>query len=134
MSVSELRVDGLMLLVVVMSLFRHCFATARVHVRYSSTINVFDRNTKRIQRDRSCLAPNYQDYEYVKSEIGYRVADRVFDVKRSFDSILDLGCQRGYVSKHLTKVISTQNPSCSNELLFTQKVSFEGDSQENPHV
>ena len=31
------------------------------------------------------------------------MADRVFDVKRSFNKILDLGSSRGYVSKHLTK-------------------------------
>jgi hypothetical protein len=71
----------------------------------SSSMNVFDRSTKLKQRNRTCFDSNYRDYEYVKAEIGYRVADRIFDIKRSFNSILDLGCQRGYVSKHLTKVL-----------------------------
>lgn len=72
--------------------------------KYTNSLNIFDRESKRRQKNLTCAAANYKDYEYVKSEVGYRVADRVFDIKRSFDSILDLGCQRGYVSKHLTKV------------------------------
>jgi NADH dehydrogenase [ubiquinone] 1 alpha subcomplex assembly factor 5 len=60
-----------------------------------SSLNVFDRETKRIQRIRTAVDPNYKDYEYVKAEVGYRVADRVFDIKRSFNTVLDLGCQRG---------------------------------------
>ena len=128
-------------------LFRHCLASVAnrsyyvrpVIVRFASTINVFDRNTKRIQRDRSCMMPNYQDCEYVKSEIGYRVADRVFDVKRSFDAILDLGCQRGYVSKHLTKVfLFDQNLHLrSNHLLYSkEKLAFVilGNRQEDSYV
>ena len=69
----------------------------------NSSLNVFDRETKRLQRIRTANDPNYKDYEYIKSEVGYRVADRVFDIKRTFNAVLDLGCQRGYVSKHLTK-------------------------------
>ena len=70
-----------------------------------TTLNVFDRNAKRIHRNRSVFQPDFEQYEYVKSEVGFRVADRILDIKKSFDTIVDLGCQRGYVSKHLTKVI-----------------------------
>lgn len=72
-------------------------------MKTTTSLNIFDRETKKLQRNRTCLDPDYKHYEYVKSEVGYRVADRVFDIKRDFNSILDLGCQRGYVSKHLTK-------------------------------
>ena len=51
----------------------------------------------------SALDPDYKNYEYLFDEVGFRVADRVFDIKRSFDKVLDLGCSRGYVAKHLTK-------------------------------
>jgi hypothetical protein len=71
---------------------------------FPSNLNVFDRNTKKIQRNSLANDPNFKDYEYIKSEIGFRLADRIFDIKRNFNSMLDLGCQRGYVSKHLTKV------------------------------
>ena len=74
---------------------------------YSNTTNsmyIFDRNVKRMQRNRTLTDPNYKDYEYIKSDVGWRVADRVFDIKRSFDTVLDLGCQRGYVTQHLDTV------------------------------
>lgn len=67
-------------------------------------LNIFDRETKKIQRNRTSYYPEYTNYEYIKSEVGFRVADRIFDIKRELNSILDLGCQRGYVSKNLTKV------------------------------
>ncbi len=46
---------------------------------------------------------DFRNYEYLKDETGFRVADRVLDIKRSFNTIVDLGCSRGYVSKHFTK-------------------------------
>lgn len=70
----------------------------------TTSLNVFDRETRKKQIIRASLDPQYKDYEYIKSEVGYRVVDRIFDIKRTFNSVLDLGCQRGYVSKHLTKV------------------------------
>jgi NADH dehydrogenase [ubiquinone] 1 alpha subcomplex assembly factor 5 len=33
--------------------------------------------------------------------VGFRLSDRIFDVKRTFKNALDLGCGRGYVSKHV---------------------------------
>lgn len=40
-------------------------------------------------------------YDYLKEEIGYRVADRVFDIKREFEAGADLGCNRGFLSRHI---------------------------------
>ena len=88
-------------LINVLVVSRSCFS--RTSAPFASSLNVFDRETKRLQRIRTALDPGYKNYDYVKEEVGYRVADRVFDIKRSFDNVLDLGCQRGYVSKHLTK-------------------------------
>ena len=45
-------------------------------------MNVFDRKTKRMQKNRTAQMKDYEVYEYVKDEIGYRVFDRVCDVKR----------------------------------------------------
>ncbi|XP_067680340.1 arginine-hydroxylase NDUFAF5, mitochondrial-like isoform X1 [Haliotis asinina] len=66
-----------------------------------SPMNVFDRKAKRIQKNRTALMKDYQVYEYLKEEIGYRVADRICDVKRKFGVAVDLGCGRGHVSKHI---------------------------------
>lgn len=40
-------------------------------------------------------------YDYLKEEVGYRVADRVFDIKREFEKAADLGCNRGFLSRHI---------------------------------
>lgn len=66
-------------------------------------MNVFDREAKRIQRNRAAMAKDVEVYDYLKEEIGYRVADRVLDIKRKFDIAVDLGCGRGYIGPHLTK-------------------------------
>ena len=103
-----------------------CVFSTSASLEYSSSLYIFDRNVKRMQRDRAANEPNHKDYEYVKSEVGYRVADRIFDIKRSFNNILDLGCQRGYVSKHLTKdtVNKIHMFEMSEDLLVTTKYSL----------
>lgn len=40
-------------------------------------------------------------YDYLKEEVGFRLADRVFDIKREFETAADLGCNRGYLSRHI---------------------------------
>ena len=32
-------------------------------------MNVFDRNAKRMQRDRTAVLPDYKVYEYIKEEV-----------------------------------------------------------------
>ncbi len=41
-------------------------------------------------------------YDFLKEEIGYRLSDRVMDIKRKMDVCVDIGSQRGYVTRHLT--------------------------------
>lgn len=45
----------------------------------------------------------YVQYSYIKDEIGFRVFDRLCDVKRTFGTALDLGCGLGHVTKHVTQ-------------------------------
>lgn len=40
-------------------------------------------------------------YDYLKEEVGFRLADRVFDIKREIKQAADIGCNRGYISKHI---------------------------------
>ncbi|XP_053317332.1 arginine-hydroxylase NDUFAF5, mitochondrial [Spea bombifrons] len=68
-----------------------------------SVFNVFDRSMKRRQRDWAASLPDGRQYDYLKEEVGGRIADRVFDVARTFPFALDLGCGKGYISQHLTK-------------------------------
>lgn len=52
---------------------------------------IFDRETKKIQRERASIAHDVNVYDYVKDEIGYRLADRIFDIKRKFKLAADIG-------------------------------------------
>ncbi|XP_013783444.1 arginine-hydroxylase NDUFAF5, mitochondrial-like [Limulus polyphemus] len=67
-----------------------------------SVMNVFDRNAKRLQRNRAAMAKDVHLYDYLKDEVGYRVADRVYDIKRQFPVAVELGCGRGHIGPHLT--------------------------------
>ncbi|XP_072948593.1 arginine-hydroxylase NDUFAF5, mitochondrial [Epargyreus clarus] len=64
------------------------------------TMNIFDRKAKMMQRERSAQREDYHLAEYIKEEIGWRTADRVFDIKRTFKNAVELGAGRGYVSRH----------------------------------
>lgn len=47
-------------------------------------------------------ALNVADFDYLKEEMGYRLADRVLDIKRKMKVCVDIGSGRGYVTRHLT--------------------------------
>lgn len=57
----------------------------------SSPMNIFDRRTKTLQRERAATASDVNVYDYLKDEIGYRLADRVYDIKRKFNLAADIG-------------------------------------------
>ncbi|CAH1175838.1 unnamed protein product [Phaedon cochleariae] len=77
------------------------FSTTTVSQKIDS-LNIFDRNTKSLQRERAATAEDVNLYDYLKDEIGFRLADRIFDIKRKFKVAADIGCHRGYVSKHIS--------------------------------
>lgn len=83
-----------------------CFATVS-----SSTgpYRVFDRYTKRLQRDAAASKENghySRTVDYLRDEVADRMMERLEDIKRTFDTMLDLGSGPGHFSKLLetTKV------------------------------
>lgn len=44
--------------------------------------NVFDRQAKFRQRERTCLDPDYHLYSYVHERVAQSLVDRIFDIKR----------------------------------------------------
>ncbi|XP_068843230.1 arginine-hydroxylase NDUFAF5, mitochondrial isoform X1 [Capricornis sumatraensis] len=65
--------------------------------------NIFDRDLKRKQKNWAARQPEPMKFDYLKEEVGSRIADRVYDIARDFHLALDVGCGRGYIAEHLNK-------------------------------
>jgi NADH dehydrogenase [ubiquinone] 1 alpha subcomplex assembly factor 5 len=62
-------------------------------------MNVFDR--KLVQRHRDRAAEDFDAYDFLFMEGAERLCDRLFDINRSFETGLDIGCHGGEVGKIL---------------------------------
>ncbi|MGH0145589.1 UNVERIFIED_CONTAM: hypothetical protein FKN15_043303 [Acipenser sinensis] len=51
-----------------------------VSTRTENAMNVFDRNMKRKQKNWAAALQDAEQYDYLRTEVGSRIADRVFDV------------------------------------------------------
>ncbi|XP_012216720.2 arginine-hydroxylase NDUFAF5, mitochondrial [Linepithema humile] len=104
-----------------------------------SPMNVFDRNAKLLQRERAAKDVDVHLYDYLKDEVGDRLSDRIFDIKRKFNKALDLGCGRGHVSKRVFNdsieelVLADMSPSFLQQAETTEgvKVKKEVIDEEN---
>ncbi|XP_027625805.1 arginine-hydroxylase NDUFAF5, mitochondrial isoform X3 [Tupaia chinensis] len=67
------------------------------------SLNIFDRDLKRKQKNWAARQPEPMKFDYLKEEVGSRIADRVYDIARDFSLALDVGCGRGYIAQHLNK-------------------------------
>lgn len=45
-------------------------------------------------------SPNIEVYDYVRAEIGERMVDRMFDFNRELKIVAELGCNRGFITRH----------------------------------
>jgi len=72
-------------------------------LKQDSSMNIFDRKTKIHQKNIASQDPNQEVYDYLKSEIAERLADRLADILRHFPKALDLGAGKGFLSRHVTK-------------------------------
>ncbi|TFK43842.1 S-adenosyl-L-methionine-dependent methyltransferase [Crucibulum laeve] len=67
---------------------------------------VFDRNAKRLQKDRAAAhdsGEKSRTVDYVRNEVADRMMERFLDIKRNFDTIVDLGSGPG----HFTRLLET---------------------------
>lgn len=81
-------------------------------------MNVFDRKCKLLQRERAAIQPDNNVYDYLKGEVGYRVADRVKDVSRKFEVALDIGCGKGNLNSVIPSTSSLQYSAGLNYLVY----------------
>uniref|UniRef100_A0A8C8SLG8 Arginine-hydroxylase NDUFAF5, mitochondrial n=1 Tax=Pelusios castaneus TaxID=367368 RepID=A0A8C8SLG8_9SAUR len=63
----------------------------------------FDRQLKRKQKNWAALQPESAKYGYLREEVGSSLAERLFDITKTFPLALDVGCGSGYIAQHLTK-------------------------------
>ncbi|XP_062466673.1 arginine-hydroxylase NDUFAF5, mitochondrial isoform X2 [Pezoporus occidentalis] len=81
----------------------------------SGALSPFDRRLKRKQKNWAALQAEPGKCDYLREEVGGRIADRVFDIPRTFPLALDVGSGRGYIAQHLTKknAVESEVPTVS---------------------
>lgn len=73
-------------------------------VNYVSPYQIFDRNAKRLQKDRAAIrdaGARNRTVDYIREEVAERMMERFMDIKRKFDTVVDLGSGPGHFSKLL---------------------------------
>ncbi|KAG8835906.1 hypothetical protein FRB91_008391 [Serendipita sp. 411] len=70
--------------------------------QFNQSYVVFDRNAKRLQRDRAAAKNDGADHrtvDYLRNEVAERMIERLLDVKRKYESVLDVGAGPGHFSR-----------------------------------
>ncbi|RFU34390.1 hypothetical protein B7463_g1922, partial [Scytalidium lignicola] len=75
------------------------------------TLQVFNRHTKWMQRERAAKdVETSRQVDYLKDEVAMRLSERLLDINRHFDHVLDLGANACNIARALT----VPNPDPSN--------------------
>ncbi|KAM4750222.1 LOW QUALITY PROTEIN: arginine-hydroxylase NDUFAF5, mitochondrial [Anableps anableps] len=69
------------------------------------SMNVFNREMKRRQKNWAAVLQDSHQYDYLRDEVGSRVADRVYDIARTFPLALDIGGGKSHIAEHLSKEV-----------------------------
>lgn len=69
------------------------------------TMNVFNREMKKRQKNWAASLQDGHQYDYLRAEVGSRVADRVYDIARTFPLALDISGGKSHIAQHLSKDI-----------------------------
>ncbi|CAD6441903.1 fb24740d-d3af-4b13-acbb-204265f2cb50 [Sclerotinia trifoliorum] len=78
----------------------------------SPTLQVFDRHTKYLQKERAALdKEKSRQVDYLKDEVAMRLAERLLDINRHFDHVLDLGANSCNIARALTLPGPDINPA-----------------------
>ncbi|KAG8825045.1 hypothetical protein FRC17_008878 [Serendipita sp. 399] len=70
--------------------------------QFNQSFLVFDRHVKRLQRDRAAAkndGANHRIVDYLRNEVAERMIERLLDVKRKYESVLDVGAGPGHFSR-----------------------------------
>lgn len=57
--------------------------------------NIFNRSKKRMQKSWASKREDRENFQYIRQIMAADTADRVLDVRRSWNTVLELGCDQG---------------------------------------
>ncbi|EWC44026.1 hypothetical protein DRE_01378 [Drechslerella stenobrocha 248] len=67
-------------------------------------LQIFDRAVKRLQRDRAASnASESRNVDYLRDEVADRLVERLYDINRSYEHVLDLGAGACHLARALHK-------------------------------
>lgn len=87
--------------VILRSLLREVPPCGKRGLATEAAPEIFDRKSKRMQRDRAASKEGFHKCDRIRHEVAYLLSDRILDVTRSFDHGLDLGCAAGSLGSHI---------------------------------
>jgi NADH dehydrogenase [ubiquinone] 1 alpha subcomplex assembly factor 5 len=79
---------------------------ATISPQQTQPYQIFDRAAKVLQKDRAASYENGErsvTVDYLRNEVAERMMERLDDIKRKFDTLLDLGAGAGHFAKLLEK-------------------------------
>ncbi|KAF3904375.1 hypothetical protein AA313_de0210346 [Arthrobotrys entomopaga] len=77
----------------------------------AASFHIFDRFVKQIQRDRAALdIQSSRNVDYLRDEVADRLIDRLHDINRSYEHVLDLGAGACHLARALHRSTPTAGP------------------------
>merc|ERR1711939_996596 len=85
------------------------------------TLQVFNRHTKYLQRERAAAnTERSRQVDYLKDEVAMRLSERLLDINRHFDHVLDLGANSCNIARALTLPDPYPDPTKESAPLSTR--------------
>ncbi|KAK6529192.1 hypothetical protein TWF281_008376 [Arthrobotrys megalospora] len=67
-----------------------------------ASFQIFDRHVKRLQRDRAATSlEESRNVDYLRDEVANRLVERLYDINRSYEHVLDLGAGACHLARAL---------------------------------
>ncbi|KOS22065.1 NADH dehydrogenase 1 alpha subcomplex assembly factor 5 [Escovopsis weberi] len=85
---------------------------------------VFNRRTKWLQKERAASNPEEsRQADYLKDEVAIRLTERLLDINRHFDRVLDLGANSCHIGRALTRDNPDPDPSRPHSEPLSTRIS-----------
>ncbi|KUJ15204.1 S-adenosyl-L-methionine-dependent methyltransferase [Mollisia scopiformis] len=88
------------------------------------TLQVFNRNTKYLQKERAAAnVERSRKVDYLKDEVAMRLSERLLDIDRHFNHVLDLGANSCNIARALTLPDPDPDPSKTSSPPLSSRLS-----------